>query len=1452
MVVASGAGTINFTGTNDNRQATIINSGVLRVIATDAIPSTSTVTVDAGATLNLNNFNDTIGSLSGGGSVTLGSGTLTTGSNNLSTLFSGVISGTGGVTKLCPCTLTLTGANTYTGPTIINEGVIRVDGSLAPASVVTVNSTGTSPGTLEGIGIVGGTVLANAGGAVAPGSGTNPGPNTSPGILSTGSVTFTPGSSFAVDLNGPYTSPGKDYDQLNVTGTVNLGGATLTLNGGGVAPPTGAALKLILIQNDGTDPVVGTFGGLPEGASVTVGAFKGTISYVGGDGNDVVVNVVPTVTLSLSGSPLAENGVATVTATLSDVAPEDVTVDLGFTGTATPGSDYAPSATSIVIPAGSLSASITLTAIDDNVDEPDETFVVDIVGVTNGVESGTQQVAGLLIDNDLPTVSLGLVGSPLDEAGGVATVTATLLNPSTQDVTVALGFGGSAAPGVDYSQSATTIVIPAGSLSGSITVTTIDDALNEPAETAVVSIVGVTNGTAGATPQVTALIVDNDPLPQLSIDDVTVMEGDTGTVTATFTIHLSAPSGQTVTVGVSTADGSAVAPADYLNPFLTGVVFTPGTTTQTVSVQVNGDTLDEDDETFVINLSSPTNATIVDGQGVATILDDDPLPTVSIDRVFLSVFVTEGAAGQSVVGFIVRLLAPSGRTVSVDVATVDGTATAPGDYGAFATNLVFLPGQTATFFGVPINDDTLNESPEGFSVRLSGAVAAVIGNGQATVTIFDNDPMPRVSIDDVTVVEGDTGQVTATFTIRLSEPSGQGVNVVAATADGTATSPADFVSSPFLPAFFLPGQVSQTISVLVNGDALNEGDETFFVNLNGAANATIADPQAVGTIADDDPLPALAIDDVVILEGASGPALARFTVRLSAPSGRTVTVAVATADGTATAPADYTVTQTVLIFPPGSTVQTVDVVINGDMLDEVGETFFVTLDSGAINATIARGRGTGTIVDDDTAGVVGFLTPTFAVAEDAGSAVITVVRSGGSDGTLTVPFTTAAGTATAGTDFVLSSGVLVFGPGQTSRTFAAPIRDDLLIEGDETVRLVLNAPLELGSPGGAGSTAVLTIVDDDSLVVTTTADAGRGSLRRAILTSNDPGNPSLGTITFAIPGAGVQAIRPLSALPTIARPVLVDATTQPGFAGTPIVELDGSRAGAGVDGLDIAAGSSTVRGLAINRFAGSGIVLRTGGGNAIQGNFVGTDAAGASDLGNDGDGVRIVDAPGNTIGGTAPGARNVLSGNGDARNEAAGISIVGTGAIGNRILGNLIGTSAEGTRALGNSSHGVFVSAPGNVIGGAEPGAGNVIAGNGLRRRGGEDGVGVYIFAGGSNTVQGNRIGTDATGTRGLGNSKIGVLVSFAPANTIGGPSPAARNVISGNGLIGLELANTGATGNVVQGNFIGLDATGLPLGNGSPDDQGDRDGMGIFLNDAPGNLIGGAGAGNVVSGNLS
>jgi titin len=240
-------------------------------------------------------------------------------------------------------------------------------------------------------------------------------------------------------------------------------------------------------------------------------------------------------------------------------------------------------------------------------------------------------------------------------------------------------------------------------------------------------------------------------------------------------------------------------------------------------------------------------------------------------------------------------------------------------------------------------------------------------------------------------------------------------------------------------------------------------------------------------------------------------------------------------------------------------------------------------------------------------------------------------------------------------------------------------------------------------------------------------------------------------------------------------------------------------------------------------------------GNQVQGNFIGTSASGNAALANSGFGVTLSGAPNNVIGGIASGAGNVISGNG-----AAGINIGGAGATGNQVQGNFIGTNAAGSASVPNGGMGVTINSQSNTIGGTSPAARNVISGNGL------NGINITGPTANGNQVQGNFIGTNAAGNAAVPNGSIGVTIQSS-SNTIGGTTPGARNVISGNTLQGVRLITSAATLNVVQGNYIGTDASGTAaLGNG---------GNGIVMNlGATLNQIGGTapGAGNVVSGNGS
>ena len=322
-----------------------------------------------------------------------------------------------------------------------------------------------------------------------------------------------------------------------------------------------------------------------------------------------------------------------------------------------------------------------------------------------------------------------------------------------------------------------------------------------------------------------------------------------------------------------------------------------------------------------------------------------------------------------------------------------------------------------------------------------------------------------------------------------------------------------------------------------------------------------------------------------------------------------------------------------------------------------------------------------------------------------------------------------------------------------------------------------------------------------NLVASKGAD-GFISLREAITAANNTAGTD--TIEFNIAGAGPHTITPGSALPDITDAVIIDGTSEPDFSGTPIIELDGSGAGAGVDGLRLVAGSdgSTIQGLVINQFDDEGIEVNNSDSNIILGNYIGTDVTGTVNLGNGDSGILLRATATNTlVGGTTAGARNIISGN-----QNTGIWIDDSDS--NTIEGNYIGTDVTGTVAVGNTNNGIVIitGSDNNIIGGITASARNIISGNG------DDGI--DVLSGVNTVIQGNYIGTDVTGTVDVGNAAIGIkLRATATSTLVGGTTDGARNIISGNNSDGVLIDNS--TGTTVAGNYIGTDVTGtVDLGN--------------------------------------
>ena len=474
---------------------------------------------------------------------------------------------------------------------------------------------------------------------------------------------------------------------------------------------------------------------------------------------------------------------------------------------------------------------------------------------------------------------------------------------------------------------------------------------------------------------VSVLLNDGDWLaldsPSISITDVTVTEGNSGTLAATFTVSLSATSSQTVSIDYASSSGTAVADSDFEAVEGT-LTFTPGQISQPITVQINGDQLAENIETFYVGLTSPKNAFVADAQGVGTIMDDEP--RVSID--YGPVYVTEGNSGTTDAKFTLRLAAPYEFPVKVNVSVVEGDtdyyigdwywgytsyppATLNTDFEGGSQTITFNPGDLTKEITVPVRGDRDGEPDEYFLVNLNSSNYGAIDSPQAVGIIVNDEPRASISYGG-TVVEG----TTMTFTISLSNASTGIVEVTYATATyGSATAGSDYVATVGT-ATFNPGELTKAITVEIIDDRLGEPDESLSVNLTGATGAML-DYWTTGYGYIQDNEPRLSINSVSLTEGNSGTKLMTFTVTLSAAYDQPVTVKYATQNGSAVAGSDYVATAGSLTFAIGQTTKTFTVAIKGDKSKEYDEYFNVLLSDASDNALLYNSTGSGSILNDD-------------------------------------------------------------------------------------------------------------------------------------------------------------------------------------------------------------------------------------------------------------------------------------------------------------------------------------------------------------------------------------------------------------------------------------------------------------------------------------------------------
>ena len=652
-----------------------------------------------------------------------------------------------------------------------------------------------------------------------------------------------------------------------------------------------------------------------------------------------------------------------------------------------------------------------------------------------------------------------------------------------------------------------------------VTVQTTDDAIDEVNETFTLTLSNPQGLTLDADPTATGTIYDNDLPPTLSIADATATEGSG----VGFVVTLSAQSEKTVTVRATPSvanpavDGSAVA-ADFTALAAGTLTFSPGSTTQRVVVQTTDDAPDEPDETFTVTLSGATNATLADDTATGTILDNDPLPSLSIAFNNLADGLNEADHANAPQTYhVTATVTRTGATnrevvVSFTVGEDPDDDTENADFHEIdpASRTLTFGGSVSADIKIKLADDLIGEEDEYFTVRLKDPTNAVLGVAAATARINrDNDPAV-LTVADTSASE--SGPVK--FTVEMSAARDYAVTVDYAASignDDTATAADLTLASGTLT--IKTGDKSGAVSVPIVDDGIGEADETFTLRLSNpqgisadgvtAQNPTLGNSTATGTILDDDAPAAFNVADVSAIEGDT----LAFVVSASSGSLAAMTVAYEIKLGQVGAgfhtagPNDFTnldaVQKGTLTFAANATgnelKQTVKLVTRDDSDDEANENCTLELSKPTIadpalpKPTIADGSAVGTILDDDDPPSLN-VADAWAAEGDTLKFVVTLALNSteARSEAVTVDYATSYGTATSA-DFTEAKGTLTFAASDTEKTVAVVTTEDAVREGNETFTLALSSPSANATIGTA--TATGTIFDDDGTPTLSVADA---------------------------------------------------------------------------------------------------------------------------------------------------------------------------------------------------------------------------------------------------------------------------------------------------------------------------------------------------------------------------
>ena len=878
-----------------------------------------------------------------------------------------------------------------------------------------------------------------------------------------------------------------------------------------------------------------------EAATVSIGTVTGSSASAAGSGTSVSITLsdnetAPTVNLSSSSSNVLEDGSAiTVTATLSNVADEAVTVPINTSGTATEGTDYA-AISDITISAGATTGSTTITPTDDNVSEGAETVIVSL-GTLSGADATAGSTTSLtlsLIDDDVPNITLTSSASSIAEnSGSPLTLTATASMTAIEDIVVTIGTAGTATSGSDYTALPSTLTISAGATTATTSFTPTNDSIYDgtSSETAIISVSNVSGGNAleNGEQSVTLTIIDDETAPTVTMaaSSSTVAE-DSGASTLTATLSTATYADVTVALG---AAGTASSTTDYSYTSL--ITISAGSTTGTSTLTATADDIFDaaSNETAIISISSVSGGSATESGSQSqtiTITDAETAPTVTL--AIADATITEGASSKTITATL------SGKTyanVAVAIST-SGTATEGTDYSTISDIAVSAGSRTGTA-SFSITDDSVYEGSETATVSIgsvNGGSASAAGSGTSfNITLSDNESAPTVSLSADSLTIGEDGSA-VTVTATLSGIADEAVTVPLNTS-GTAIEGTDYatISNITISA----GATTGSTTITPTDDNISESDETIIVSLGtlSGANASNGSQTILSfTLTDDESAPSITLTSSAtsIAENSGSPLT--ISVASSVTSSEAIIVTLGSS-GSATSGTDYTAIPTTLTIPANTTTATTTFTPTNDAFYDAASNETVTLTIEGVSGGGGSARESGdqsitlTIIDDEVAPVVTLTSSASSVAENGSSLTLTAALNNATHADVTVTLSSigADSTVSSGSDYSVPSSILI-AAGQTSATVLfAPIDDasDPVYEEAENV-VVSVSDVSGGSAEESGiQSKTITITENEA--IPTLSLSGAASIDEKTQTATVTANLSIKTdktVTVSFSNSGTS------------------------------------------------------------------------------------------------------------------------------------------------------------------------------------------------------------------------------------------------------------------------------------------------------------------------------------------